>query len=819
MSYIRKKIRDCRICRTIRRSGLFDRDYYLRNNLDVARNCIDPVRHYTLYGWREGRDPSAAFNTRRYLEAYPDVAAQQINPLYHYCRFGYPEGRTVPGATSRPCPAKANTRLALFAYLLGMMAKHPITTLKLLSLRRLKFMLLTVRGRHEEPSRLQVRYREIYENYSRQTAVLGGTIRPHSQKSDIFIFPIIDWHFRIQRPQHIAMHLAKQGHRVFYFTTVPKLHDGGCPYEIMEQVQSGLYICKLYADGTEQNIYRDRMTDAVVSGYRKSILALMNAMGTRASVAIIHLPYWLPLVKSLPGTVVVYDCMDHHEGFHGDSAEMSSQESLAVQDSEVVITTSEYLYRNVSRWRPTTIVRNGTEFEKFATPPEFRSVKRKQPVVGYIGAISEWFDVDLVVKAARRYPQYQFVLIGSTAGCNTSPLKQVPNIELVGEIPYDQVAGRLHAFDITMIPFKINELTKATNPVKVYEYLSAGKPIVATAMPELCLLEEYIHIGRSLEEFVDKINTAVQERNDLQLAERRRNWAKTQDWEARARAFSEAIEQSLPRVSIVILAYNNLEFTRHCLESIERNTFYPNYEVIVVDNASRDDTVEYVSGYIAGRPNYSLICNTDNLGFSAGNNVGIRKATGDYIVLLNNDTYVAPGWLQNLIWPMMRDKTIGLAGPITNNIGNEARINIAYRDMREMEAESFKYIQDHRGQLLRLETVAFFCVAIARRIIDEVGELDERFKMGFFEDDDYCRRVRLTGYSIVVVEDSFVHHHLSASFNQLGGEREKIFEENKRLYEEKWGRWKRHVYRGESAQLHRQDTVEGGGNQPVKDNG
>ncbi|MEN6306514.1 MAG: glycosyltransferase [Anaerohalosphaeraceae bacterium] len=807
MLYLRDKIKVYRMCRVICRSGLFDRDYYLRNNLDVARNCMDPVRHYVLYGWREGRNPSAVFHTRGYLEAYPDVAARQINPLYHYCQFGYAEGRlvsgdTAAGTTGHPRPTPANTRLALFAYLLGMMVKHPITTLKLLTLRRLKFMLLTLRGHHEEPCRLQVRYRDIYENYSQRTAVIRGSMQSHAQQSDIFIFPIIDWHFRIQRPQHLATHLAKLGHRVFYFTTVPKLHEDGGLYEIIEQVQERVFVCKLYADGTEQNIYRDRMVDAVVSGYRKSILALMNAMGTRASISIIHLPYWLPLVKSIPGTLVVYDCMDHHEGFYGDSAEMSSQEMQAVQDSEVVITTSEYLCRNVSRWRPTTVVRNGTDYDKFATPPPLRPAKRNQPVVGYIGAISEWFDVDLVVKAARRYKQYQFVLIGSTAGCNTAPLKKLPNIELVGEIPYAQVAGRLHEFDITMIPFKINELTKATNPVKVYEYLSAGKPIVATAMPELCLLEEYIHIGHSHDEFVNKIGAALKECGDEPLAERRRSWAKSQDWEARARAFSEAIEQSLPQVSIVILTYNNLEFTRHCLESIERNTFYPNYEVIIVDNASQDDTADYVSDYISGRPNYTLICNPENLGFSAGNNVGIRKAGGEYIVLLNNDTYVSPGWLQNLIWPMMRDKTIGLAGPVTNNIGNEARINIAYRDMREMESESFKYIQNHRGQLLRLETVAFFCVAIARRIIDEVGELDERFKTGFFEDDDYCRRVRLAGYHIVVVEDSFVHHHLSASFNQLGDQREKIFQENRKIYEEKWGSWQRHVYREESDRIH-----------------
>jgi len=73
--------------------------------------------------------------------------------------------------------------------------------------------------------------------------------------------------------------------------------------------------------------------------------------------------------------------------------------------------------------------------------------------------------------------------------------------------------------------------------------------------------------------------------------------------------------------------------------------------------------------------------------------------------------------------------------------------------------------------------------------------LDEQFGLGFFEDDDYCRRVKISGYEVVVVEDSFVHHHLSASFDGIGLEREEVFAKNKQLYEEKWGKWSPHAYR------------------------
>ncbi|MFC1781265.1 hypothetical protein ACFLZ8_03280, partial [Planctomycetota bacterium] len=78
---------------SIRCSGLFDHQYYLRNNLDVARNCVDPIKHYLLRGWHEGRNPNQYFDTKWYLDTYPDVDASGMNPLYHYGKFGWKEGR------------------------------------------------------------------------------------------------------------------------------------------------------------------------------------------------------------------------------------------------------------------------------------------------------------------------------------------------------------------------------------------------------------------------------------------------------------------------------------------------------------------------------------------------------------------------------------------------------------------------------------------------------------------------------------------------------------------------------------------------------
>jgi GT2 family glycosyltransferase len=188
--------------------------------------------------------------------------------------------------------------------------------------------------------------------------------------------------------------------------------------------------------------------------------------------------------------------------------------------------------------------------------------------------------------------------------------------------------------------------------------------------------------------------------------------------------------------------------------------------------------------------------NPDNKGFAAGNNQGLLAATGEYLVLLNNDTYVTPGWISSLVKHIERDPQIGLRGPVTCNIGNEAKINIHYGNMSEMLVESSKFTLRHIGHLTPLRTAAFFCVMISRTAYEKVGLLDEAFGIGFFEDDDYCRRVEQAGFGIYCADDVFIHHHLSASFNKLKLEtRQKLFEENKVTYEKKWGPWIPHVYR------------------------
>ena len=260
-----------------------------------------------------------------------------------------------------------------------------------------------------------------------------------------------------------------------------------------------------------------------------------------------------------------------------------------------------------------------------------------------------------------------------------------------------------------------------------------------------------------------------------------------------------AIRASFPPVSVVMLTFNQIDFTKACIESLLHRTRYPDWELIIVDNASTDGTTAYLHEVEGAHANIRVVLNPENLGFAAGNNVGAAAARGDYLVILNNDTCVTKGWLTDLLRHLRCDASVGIIGPVTNNIGNEAKIDVIYDSLEDMQAAALEYTRRHRGSRFFTRTVAFFCAALSRELYDLVGGLDEAFGTGFFEDDDYCNRVRQAGYEVAIAEDVFIHHHLSASFDAIDqGERQALFARNRKYYESKWGPWVPHAQRRRS---------------------
>ncbi|MCX5910341.1 MAG: glycosyltransferase [Deltaproteobacteria bacterium] len=246
----------------------------------------------------------------------------------------------------------------------------------------------------------------------------------------------------------------------------------------------------------------------------------------------------------------------------------------------------------------------------------------------------------------------------------------------------------------------------------------------------------------------------------------------------------------IPTASIVVLTYNNLDYTRQCLESVYAKTDTPDFELIVVDNVSTDPTRLYLETLAAEHPNCRVILNENNEGFARGNNIGAAAAIGKYLIFLNNDTVVTQGWLAGLI-RHLQDPAIGMVGPVTNSSGNETRIAVDYDDIKDLDAFAKRHTETHAGQTFEVPMLPFLCVALRREVFESVGPLDERFGLGFFEDDDFALRLKEKGFQILGAEDVFIHHFGSASFSRLDNRAYwQLFKTNLHKLEEKWGfRW------------------------------
>lgn len=612
---------------------------------------------------------------------------------------------------------------------------------------------------------------------------------------DFVFLPIIDWDFRFQRPQQLATALAGRGHRVYYCRI--GFRRRGAPAETK---QKAVNVWEVSLRGGDRSVYRDALNPAEVDELVNHFEVLRREQGLGATVLVVQLPFWWPVARELSrrwGVPVIYDCMDYHPGFSTNDEAMLRQEDELIAGADLVAVSSAFLEEQV-RERAKRVLRvpNGCDFTHFAQVPWRPPAV---PVtVGYYGAIAEWFDSQLVGELARLRPDWRFLLVGSTYTCDTSPFAGHANLTLAGEQPYTDLSRWLERMDVLIIPFRRTPLTEATNPVKFYEIMAAGKPLVAVRLPELEPYRELVAFADTAEQFVARIEDVLAQESEDSAAVRRA-FAREQTWEKRVELLRPAVEKSFAAASVVVVTYNNLPLTQACLQSVLARTEWPNHEVIVVDNGSTDGTPDYLRGLATDNARVRVILNPDNRGFAAANNQGLEEARGEYLVLLNNDTVVVRGWLTGLIRHLAAHPEWGIVGPVTNWIGNEAQIPVGYGSLIELPRWAAQHCRNNDGKHFPINVLAMFCLAMRRDTFERVGELDERFGIGMFEDDDYALRVREAGLEVVCVEDVFVHHEGRSSFKRMDeGAYTRLFEENRRKFEEKWGRrWTPHRYRSQ----------------------
>ena len=264
-------------------------------------------------------------------------------------------------------------------------------------------------------------------------------------------------------------------------------------------------------------------------------------------------------------------------------------------------------------------------------------------------------------------------------------------------------------------------------------------------------------------------------------------WSKGEDFEIIKECYLGFLENCpvvLPNVSIVLVTYNQLEYTKLCVESIRYNNLFGTYEIIIVDNQSTDGTREW----LLEQDDIKVILNDKNSGFPTACNQGAEIAAhGNDIFLLNNDTIVMANSIYNLRMALYEKENIGVTGACSNSVSNAQQIEEEYSNIEEYARYAIQnnYYSVNRHEK-RLKLVGF-AMMFRRKVWEDVDGLDERYGIGNCEDDDISLKILSHGFLLVFCKDSFIYHFGSQSFKQIGDRYKKILAENKLKFQEKWG--------------------------------
>lgn len=222
---------------------------------------------------------------------------------------------------------------------------------------------------------------------------------------------------------------------------------------------------------------------------------------------------------------------------------------------------------------------------------------------------------------------------------------------------------------------------------------------------------------------------------------------------------SETLEKEItpPKYSIIIVNVNGLMHTMKCVDSIY--AFTQDFELIVVDGASTDGSVEYLDHLALTKKNIKIINCKKLYNFAINNNLGLKLATGDFIVFLNNDTMVSPDWLVKMESHFINVPldNIGAVGPVCNNSNGKQSVGIQ---------EPLRWYDEHRGQWTMTGVLFGWCMMFRKPVLDLIGGFDERFENGH-EDNDLCLRAQLAGYKLVIAVDIYIYHEGQATLRKF----------------------------------------------------
>lgn len=342
----------------------------------------------------------------------------------------------------------------------------------------------------------------------------------------VFVFyPYTEWNLPIfQRPQQIALELSKKDDILYLFCSVNYCYDK--IENLYEKINENLYVVKDY-----EFLKRVNIPNRVLHLYSTDILSK-----------------YIEVKEAINrGDKVLYEYIDeiHEEITHSlPKYYLKKHENILKNPKCYVVTTADNLFNDVKKYRKKNFIlsTNGVNVEDFIKnpndeiPDRIKNLKDKyQKIICYYGALATWFDYNLIKKIAKKYPNYAIVLIGLKYdnSFDKSKIESIDNVYYFGKINYYELHKYSENVDLLTIPFLINDITKSTSPVKLFEYMATQVPILTTNLNE-CRKYNSVVIADDQDDFINKIDSTMDLIKNKNYAETELKEAKENTWEEKA---------------------------------------------------------------------------------------------------------------------------------------------------------------------------------------------------------------------------------------------------------------------------------------------
>jgi glycosyltransferase involved in cell wall biosynthesis len=371
---------------------------------------------------------------------------------------------------------------------------------------------------------------------------------------DILCLSSQDWGDLWTRKQRFMQRFARQGNRVLYVETQLSLASVGLvkadPARAVRWlagprlVEPNLHVATLplVLPGFQMSLAVNAVNNA---GLAPLLRRWTRGLGFQRPVLWTYNPYSESLVGRLAPRVAVYECVDELAASRGlvrRDVVQALERRLLDQVGLVIVTHENLAGPRRAPGRDVHVIPNGAELEHFRAaaeagtpiPAEMRAIPR--PVIGFLGSIQYWLDFDLLRSLALARPEWSFVLIGPTGRlAAVHKIALLPNVHLLGRKPYAALPSYLKAFDVCLNPYLQDETARHCSPLKLYEYLAAGKPVVSVDMPEARKFGGVVAIGRTYQEILSRLAEIVARPDDPRQVAARITAVAAHSWDHRFR--------------------------------------------------------------------------------------------------------------------------------------------------------------------------------------------------------------------------------------------------------------------------------------------